>query len=40
LSGRNIDYLTDLVEHLRADGICDSHLETLLVRVHALEAAG
>lgn len=39
LSGRNIDYLTDLVEHLRAEGICDSHLETLLVRVQALEAA-
>jgi cation transport protein ChaC len=40
LSGRNIDYLTDLVEHLRADGICDSHLETLLDRVQALEAVG
>ena len=40
LSGRNIDYLIDLVEHLRAEGICDSQLEALLVRVQALEAVG
>jgi cation transport protein ChaC len=40
LSGRNLDYLADLVEHLRADGICDSHLEALLSRVQALEAVG
>jgi cation transport protein ChaC len=40
LSGRNLDYLTDLVEHLRAEGIRDGHLEALLVRVQALEAAG
>jgi cation transport protein ChaC len=38
LSGRNSDYLTDLVEHLRAEGIVDVHLEALLVRVTALEA--
>jgi cation transport protein ChaC len=40
LSGRNLDYLTDLVEHLRAEGIRDSHLEALLDRVQALEAVG
>ena len=40
LSGRNLDYLTDLVEHLRADDIRDSHLEALLARVQALEAVG
>ncbi len=40
LSGRNLDYLADLVEHLRTDGICDSHLEALLSRVQALEAVG
>jgi cation transport protein ChaC len=39
LSGRNIDYLRDLVEHLRQDGIKDLGMERLLARVEALEAA-
>ncbi len=30
LSGRNEDYLTDLVEHLRAEGIRDEGMERLL----------
>jgi cation transport protein ChaC len=38
LSGRNVDYLRDLVEHLRAEGIADRCLERLLTRVEALEA--
>jgi cation transport protein ChaC len=38
LSGRNIDYLRDLVEHLRAEGVRDHGMETLLARVEALEA--
>ena len=38
LSGRNIDYLRDLVEHLRAEGVCDHGMEALLARVEALEA--
>ena len=29
LSGRNEDYLKDLIEHLRAEGVCDRSLETL-----------
>ena len=37
LSGRNIDYLRDLVEHLRADGVRDSSMETLLGLVERLE---
>jgi cation transport protein ChaC len=37
LSGRNIDYLRDLVEHLRRDGVRDRGLERLLARVEALE---
>lgn len=40
LSGRNVDYLRDLVEHLRADGVSDSTMERLLEQVEALEAAG
>ena len=40
LSGRNIDYLRDLVEHLRQDGVRDRGMERLLARVQALEAAG
>ena len=38
LSGRNVDYLRDLVEHLRAEGVADSTMERLLVRVEQLEA--
>ena len=38
LSGRNIDYLRDLVEHLRAEGVRDSCMETLLGLVETLEA--
>ena len=37
LSGRNIDYLTDLVSHLRQEGIDDRSLAALLSRVEALE---
>ena len=37
LSGRNIDYLRDLVEHLRAEGVRDRAMEALLVMVEALE---
>jgi len=40
LSGRNIDYLRDLVEHLRHDGVRDRGMERLLARVEALEASG
>src|SRR5262249_40288423 len=40
LSGRNVDYLRDLVVHLREEGVADSTMETLLTRVEALEAAG
>jgi cation transport protein ChaC len=39
LSGRNIDYLRDLVAHLREDGTRDRAMESLLARVEALEAA-
>ncbi len=41
LSGRNVDYLRDLVEHLREDGVRDQGMETLLGLVEAreLEAA-
>ena len=39
LSGRNIDYLRDLVVHLREEGVADRTMETLLARVEALEAA-
>lgn len=38
LSGRNIDYLRDLVDHLRVEGIRDRAMERLLERVAALEA--
>jgi cation transport protein ChaC len=40
LSGRNIDYLRDLVEHLRHDGVRDRGMERLLARVEQLESAG
>ena len=38
LSGRNVDYLRDLVEHLREVGVSDKTMEALLRRVEALEA--
>jgi cation transport protein ChaC len=38
LSGPNIDYLRDLVEHLRAEGVHDHAMERLLERVSHLEA--
>lgn len=37
LSGRNIDYLGDLVSHLREAGIRDRGMERLLARVTELE---
>jgi len=37
LSGRNIDYLRDLVEHLRAEGVADRAMERLLGMVEARE---
>lgn len=37
LSGRNIDYLRDLVEHLRAEGVKDRAMERLLAMVETLE---
>jgi cation transport protein ChaC len=40
LSGPNIDYLRDLVEHLRAEGVRDHGMESLLDRVCQLEAEG
>jgi cation transport protein ChaC len=39
LSGRNVDYLRDLVEHLREEGIRDPVMETLLGLVTARELA-
>lgn len=39
LSGRNVDYLRDLVEHLREDGVSDRAMETLLALVEARELA-
>ena len=39
LSGPNIDYLRDLVAHLREEGAPDRGLERLLAKVEALEAA-
>ena len=38
LSGRNIDYLRDLVSHLRDEGVADRTMERLLARVETLEA--
>jgi len=40
LSGRNEDYLADLVDHLREEGIRDRGMEALLARVREREAAG
>lgn len=37
LSGRNVDYLRDLVGHLHAEGVRDRSLDALLTRVEALE---
>ena len=39
LSGRNVDYLRDLVEHLRAEGVCGRDMEQLLALVEARELA-
>ena len=38
LSGRNVDYLADLVEHLRAEGVRDHSMERLLQLVLEREA--
>ena len=38
LSGRNVDYLRDLVLHLHEEGVADRMMERLLARVEALEA--
>jgi cation transport protein ChaC len=40
LSGRNIDYLRDLVGHLREEGVSDRFMGPLLERVEELEARG
>ena len=37
LSGRNIDYLSDLIGHLREDGVRDHAMETLLKLVQERE---
>lgn len=39
LSGRNVDYLRDLVEHLREQGVRDRAMEQLLGLVEARERA-
>lgn len=39
LSGRNVEYLRDLVEHLRHDGVHDQAMERLLAMVEARELA-
>jgi len=39
LSGRNVDYLADLVAHLREEGIRDADMERLLVLVLERETA-
>ena len=40
LSGPNIDYLRDLVQHLREEGVRDHAMEQLLTKVEARELAG
>jgi cation transport protein ChaC len=40
LSGRNVEYLRDLVQHLREAGIRDHGMETLLALVEQRELAG
>jgi cation transport protein ChaC len=39
LSGPNLDYLRDLVEHLREEGVCGHDMSRLLEMVEAREAA-
>lgn len=39
LSGRNIDYVRDLVAHLGDEGVCDPAMDRLLALVEAREAA-
>jgi cation transport protein ChaC len=39
LSGRNIDYLRELVDHLKGAGVRDAFMERLLSEVERLEAA-
>ncbi|MDP3175187.1 MAG: gamma-glutamylcyclotransferase [Phenylobacterium sp.] len=39
LSGRNVDYVRDLVEHLRAEGLRDRAMDRLLAMVETREAA-
>jgi cation transport protein ChaC len=39
LSGRNVDYLSDLVGHLRQEGVRDRSMETLLGMVETRERA-
>jgi cation transport protein ChaC len=39
LSGRNVDYLSDLVGHLRQEGVRDRSMETLLGMVKTRERA-
>jgi cation transport protein ChaC len=39
LSGRNVDYLRDLVEHLGQEGVRDRSMQALLELVEAREAA-
>ncbi|MCR5874653.1 gamma-glutamylcyclotransferase [Phenylobacterium sp. J426] len=39
LSGRNVEYLRDLVEHLREEGVRDAAMERLLGLVEARELA-
>ena len=40
LSGRNVDYLRDLVEHLHVQGVHDGGMERLLKMVEQRELAG
>lgn len=40
LSGRNVDYLRDLVQHLREEGVRDAAMERLLGLVEMRELAG
>lgn len=39
LSGANVDYLADLVDHLRAEGVRDRTMARLLARVRDLQCA-
>ena len=39
LSGRNVDYLSDMVDHLRAEGVKDEGMERLLTMVREREGA-